>query len=435
MPPASAPPVSNRYLPHSGDRRYTVQHYDLVFDYVPRTNRLKATATLDIKVLAETRSLRLDLHGLKVTKLRVDGRAYKKFAQSARAIQLKFDQPLPIGAVLKVAIDYAGRPTPVNSRWGLIGWEELENGALVASQPNGAPSWFPCNDRLDDRATYQINFSCDREFFVAATGAPGPVTVKAGRRNWSFTNTTPTASYLVAAHVGNYAEYSLAPARVVTPVKTAPKVLAAFAPVPRIVEVFEDWFGPYPQQDLTIVVTAEDLDIPLEAQGMTTFGMNHCAPAEQRLIAHEIAHQWFGNSVGIADWADIWLNEGFACYAEWIWAAASGGPSLAQSAKHHYDRLAKLPQDLRLLDPGPRDMFDDRVYKRGALVLETLRRRLGDAEFRALVLAWASQQRQQLVTSEDFIALAESFSAEPLTDVWREWLHETKLPKLIAANR
>ncbi|MGO2110896.1 MAG: M1 family metallopeptidase, partial [Pseudoclavibacter sp.] len=380
-----------------------MSHYELDLDYTPRTNRLVGTAILSVRVLEATTSLRIDLIGLRAGKVRVNGKLHKQVSQGQRALKLRFAAEQPAGAMLQVAIDYAGRPAPLRSRWGLIGWEELENGALVASQPIGAPTWFPCNDRLEDRGTYEIRFTCDREYFVAVTGVPAGVTMRGGKRTHRFISGVPTATYLVAAHVGEYAEYPLGPARLLTPRAQAARVRKAFACVPQIVSLYEEWFGDYPQEHLTIVVTDETLDIPLEAQGMATFGLNHCAAAEQRLIAHEIAHQWVGNSVGIGRWEDIWLNEGFACYAEWIWSEASGGPSAAECADEHYAVLAELPQDLLLADPGPKDMFDDRVYKRGALLLEALRRELGSDAFRRLLFEWTTSHRHRIATASTFL--------------------------------
>lgn len=426
------------YTPHSGDPRYAVERYVLDLAYTPRTNRLVGRAELRIEVLEETDALRVDLVGLQASRVRVDGGAHRRVKQGEHALQIRFDEPLPAGRELVLEIEYAGRPAPRRSRWGRIGWEELENGALVAAQPTGAPSWFPCNDRIDDRARYSIALTVEDGFFVAATGVPGPVVRRGGTRRWSFESDVPTATYLVAVHVGEYAEYPLAlglrggslGGRLLTAPAQAAATLRAFAPVPDMLRVFEEWFGPYPQHDLTIVVTEEELEIPLESQGMVTFGVNHNAAGEQRLIAHELAHQWFGNSVGIARWRDIWLNEGFACFAEWLWSEAAGGPSAARLAEEHHALIAGLPQDLLLADPGPADMFDDRVYKRGALLLEALRRTMGETGFRALLRAWATGNEHRLVESVQFVELAESLSPVPLGELWRKWLHGTALPPL-----
>ncbi|MDJ1369803.1 M1 family metallopeptidase [Gulosibacter molinativorax] len=427
----TAEPAPNRYTPNSGDTRYAVLHYRLDLDYIPRKNRLEGTATLRIRVLATTRSLSVDLVGLKVAKIRVDGWLHSQVAQDRRSIQVKFDRILAPGEEMEIAIEYAGRPAPTRSIWGQIGWEELDNGALVASQPTGAPTWFPCNDRVDDRATYEVRFTCDQEYFVAVTGVPGPVTTRGGKRTWMFASNVPTATYLLAAHVGEYREYPLGRGRILTPKSQWPRVRDAFASTPRMLEVFEDWFGPYPQEDLTTVVTADELEIPLEAQGMATFGINHCEPSEHRLLAHELAHQWFGNSVGIRQWEDIWLNEGFACYAEWVWSESSGGPTIAQCAERHHERLMGEPQDLQLADPGARDLFDDRVYKRGALLLESIRRTIGEMSFRNLLRRWAVERAHQLVVSADFIALVEEVGGiPPQADLWQHWLYDTALPQL-----
>ena len=97
-----------------------------------------------------------------------------------------------------------------------------------------------------------------------------------------------------------------------------------------MMKLFVKLFGPYPlSTGYTVVVTDDDLEIPLEAQGISIFGANHCdgTRSSERLIAHELAHQWFGNSVTVRRWRDIWLHEGFACYAEWLWSEESGGRS------------------------------------------------------------------------------------------------------------
>jgi aminopeptidase N len=204
-----------------------------------------------------------------------------------------------------------------------------------------------------------------------------------------------------------------------------------FGRQPEMMKLFVGLFGPYPLANgYTVVVTDDALEIPLEAQGISIFGANHCdgSGASERLIAHELAHQWFGNSVTVRRWRDIWLHEGFATYAEWLWSEHSGGPDADERARQYYERLRALPQDLLLADPGPRDMFDDRVYKRGALTLHTLRKQLGDEKFFALLRDWTTQHRHGNVTTDDFTRLAATYSDTSLQGLWDAWLYSTKLP-------
>jgi aminopeptidase N len=204
-----------------------------------------------------------------------------------------------------------------------------------------------------------------------------------------------------------------------------------FARQPEMMELFVELFGPYPLANgYTIVVTDDVLEMPLEAQGISIFGANHCdgSRASERLIAHELAHQWFGNSVTARRWRDIWLHEGFASYAEWLWSEHSGGPGAEELGRHYQERLRESPQDLLLADPGPRDMFDDRVYKRGALTLHALRRRLGDEKFFALLIDWTTRYRHGSVITEDFTGLAATYCDESLQQFWDVWLYSTQVP-------
>jgi aminopeptidase len=182
------------------------------------------------------------------------------------------------------------------------------------------------------------------------------------------------------------------------------------------------------------VVVDDELEIPVEAQGLSVFGANHLdgRRSTERLVAHELAHQWFGNSLTLGTWRDIWLHEGFACYAEWLWSQSSGGDTTDALARKARSRLAGLPQDLMLADPGPVLMFDDRVYKRGALTLHALRLTVGETAFFALLRAWTAQHRHATVTTADFVALAGQHCDRPLDALFRNWLHDRTLPALPA---
>jgi aminopeptidase N len=240
----------------------------------------------------------------------------------------------------------------------------------------------------------------------------------------------------MTVQIGQYDDERVAlgatPGRLFHPRALAARVRADFATLPEMMSTFVQAFGPYPYESYKVVITPDVLEIPLEAQGMAIFGANHVdgIGGSERLIAHELAHQWFGNSVGVARWQDIWLNEGFACYAEWLWSEASGGPTTQAKAVAHHAHLRTLPQDLVLSDPGASDMFDDRVYKRGALALHALRLTIGDEVFFTLTRAWTSRFAGLAVTSDDFLGLVEETSGGPARALVRTWIDERPLPAL-----
>lgn len=422
------------YVPGSGDARIRIDRYELRLDYRLPTNRLEGTAVLEGAVTERTSAISLDLVGLRASKVSVDG-ARVSFKQSDRKLKIALPRELDAGERFTAAVVYAGAPRPRRTRWGAIGWEELEDGLLVASQPTGAPTWFPCNDVPSDRATFRIEIATDPGYAVVA-GELRSRGSRKGREVWVFDSDVPTATYLVTVQIGRYTtervrlgsthgELSYPPA-------LAGRVRRDFAPLPQMMAVFEECFGGYPLPAYRVVVTPDELDIPIEAQGMGIFGENHIdgEGGLERLVAHELAHQWFGNSVGLRHWKDIWLNEGFACYAEWLWAERSGGPSADAKARAHHDTLAALAQDLVTGDPGPALMFDDRLYKRGALTLHALRLTVGDAGFFGILREWTARYRGATATTQDFVALAEELTALPLAPLLHAWLGRAALPAL-----
>lgn len=422
------------YVPRHGDASYDVLRYELDLSYKVESNRLDGEATLTCRPLAEAEALHLDLHGLRVEKVWVDGRTQRVTHLRGR---LTVPVALAPGTDLTVRVKYSGTPRPLRSRGlGTAGWEELEDGVIVAAQPHGAPSWFPCNDRPDTKATYRISLAAPQGYAVAVSGELQRTTRKGNAVTWVYEQPVPMATYLATVQIGRYREVAHrgapVPVRTLVPPEIGRTDLrGSFDLQPRMLSFFAERFGPYPFGSYTAVITADELEIPLESQGLSTFGSNIVDTDWEsvRLIAHELSHQWFGNSVTLARWQDIWLHEGFACYSEWLWSEECGRSSVQAEVEVHHARLMGLDQDdLVLAEPGVDLLFDDRVYKRGALTVHALRLEVGEELFGEILRSWLEEHRAGTVSTEMFLEHASARAGRDLSPLLRPWLYETALP-------
>jgi aminopeptidase N len=425
------------YLPGHGDQSYDVEAYEIDLDYRVASNHLDGRAQLTVVARVALDRLVLDLSGLGVGKVTVDGRRPAKYAARAGKLTIQLVEPAAAGQRLTLSIRYAGQPGPLRSTWGAVGWEELSDGVLVAGQPAGAPSWFPCNDRPSNKATYLLSVTTESAYTVVANGRLVDHRSGASRTTWVFEQTHPMATYLATVQIGHYESHRLArspvPQQLVVPHRVRAAAASDFDRQPQMVGLFAEVFGDYPFDSYVVVVTDDQLEIPLEAQGVSIFGANHVDGQRswERLVAHELAHQWFGNSLTIGRWQDIWLHEGFACYAEWLWSEHVGEGTADELARRHHRRLAELDQDLVVADPGPDLMFDDRLYKRGALTLHALRLVLGDDGFFGMLREWVARHRFGTVTTAQFTEHVSGYAN--VTELLRQWLWMPELPAGLAA--
>lgn len=428
------------YLPGHGDTRHRVHHYDLRLAYKVTTNRLNEDATVDLEIVEATRRIDLDLYALQAAKVTVDGHT-AKYRQRGGRISIDVGDRKP-GDRLVVQMQVSGKPRPMPGQHGSAGWEELTDGSMVGSQPQGAPSWFPCNNDAADKATYRIEVTTESGYDVVANGTLLEQAPAGRNTRWVYVMDRPMAPYLATIQIGRYVTDTRragVPVEVIHPRGAAAGRGTAFERQGEMVDFFTDVFGPYPFNEYRAVIVDDDLEIPLEAQGLSSFGRNFLPAdwANERLVAHELAHQWFGNSVTARRLQDIWLHEGFACYAEWLWAEHRrrwfrGQTAQQLAARHH----AGLPEDLgdrTLADPGMRSMFDDWVYKRGALTLHAVRVEVGDDAFFDMLRAWTRTHAYGLVDTDMFIehcCTAVPERAERLRGVFDAWLFQPELPDL-----
>ena len=476
--PFRSSPIDGPRDPYTGvdyNLGFHVYSYHLDMDYNAGPNYLRATATLQVENYRELKTLTLDLAGnLRVSKVTVAGHgahgqsaresgnndafALRRYRQSGNKLHLTFTNELPADLTFDVQITYSGNPRPLRSPWGEVGWEETDEGALVAGQPNGAPSWFPCDDTPDEKARYRVRITTHRDITAIATGDLVNESIAGAKVTREFSVDYPMSTYLAAVYIGPFRHEELRPATVgrrTVPVSawlpegtpgaklTRENFAQDFARQTDMVEAYSEMFGAYPFPVYEVVVTSEEMEIPLEAQAMSMFGCNHAdgKGTWERLIAHELSHQWFGNSVGLVEWRDIWLNEGFACYAEWLWFERSRNIPAAHHAWVHYRKLMEKPQDLLLTDPGSKDMFDDRVYKRGALTVHALRMAVGDEAFFDFLHRWTSEHKMGLVETRDLENLLASVIQDHricrdataasirVREILAPWIYERPLPE------
>jgi aminopeptidase N len=262
-------PTADPYVPGHGDPAYDVLRYDLELDYSVETNKLSGTATLRIVAREDLDRITLDLYALRVSTVTVDGAQPGRYSQRPGRLVVRTRRPVEAGQELAVVVTYAGTPRPMPGPDGEAGWEELADGAIVASQPHGAPSWFPCNDRPSDKAAYRISLTVPSEYHVVANGTLTSSRRRASTTTWVYEQPEPMATYLATVQIGRYVRRTLhegpTPVHAVFPPTAATAVERAFARQGEMLDVFVDAFGPYPFAAYTVVVTEDALEIPLEA--------------------------------------------------------------------------------------------------------------------------------------------------------------------------
>ncbi len=424
------------YFPAAGNGGYDVRHYDLDLRYNPQTKALSARARIAAKVLRkDLRSFSLDLRDLTVSEVEVDGRP-ARFVQTGPELVVTPRHVLEAGHRFTVDVRYAGTTgQPEDNTGALYGWVSYDDGAFVANEPDGAPTWFPVNDAPSDKATYDFRITVPRGTVAVANGKLLSRRSVGGWTTFRWSAAEPMASYLAMAASGDYRLTTSRTAtgiRIINAVDTdlsASDQAAArtvLALQPQMIAYFSGVFGPYPFSSFGAVIDDDDdAGYALENQTRPIYA----GVPDELTVAHELAHQWYGDSVTPKRWRDIWLNEGFAAYSEWLWAAHRGGDSVQAQFDRVYERPAVDPLwQLKIGDPGAEELFNEAVYERGAMTLHALRLKIGDKAFFQVLRAWAQRNRYGAVSTADLITLAERISRQQLDGLFSTWLYTTGKP-------
>ncbi|WBB79241.1 M1 family metallopeptidase [Micromonospora sp. WMMD882] len=429
------PGVGDPYFPTYGNGGYDVREYAVKVRYDPASDLLSGVVGLRATATADLSRFNLDLAGLTVRAVTVDGEP-ATHARDGDELTVTPAAGLPAGNGFAVEIRYDGKPTPLdNALLGAGGFRHTPDGAVALGQPESASSWFPVNDHPSDKATYDIEVTVPDGVTALSNGAPVGRSSSGGWTTWRWAERTPMASYLSTLVIGDYrvstGEHRGRP--VVTAVSERLPKGAADASMAATVEVadyLESVFGPYPSGAYGGVVISDNrITYALETQSRPVYSAGFFRAGENTsVVAHELAHQWFGNSVSITRWQDIWLNEGLATYAEWLWVEHRGGKTAQRSFD---DAYAGSPAGVWRTppgDPGVAELFGDSVYQRGAMTVHALRVTIGDDAFFRFLRTWATEKRDGNATTDEFVATAEQVSGRQLDDLFDAWLFGAERP-------
>jgi aminopeptidase N len=427
--------ASDSLFPEVGSSRYNVKHYAISLTYQTSGN-IKAKTTLTAETKKPLRRFSLDLEGLTVDAVRVNG--YRaEFSRRDNKLIIKPSKVLD--GRFWATIKYHGKPvTHIDPDGAQDGWIPTSDGATVLSEPVGAMTWFPNNNTPRDKATFDMKITVPSKLEVAGSGDLRSVRKNAGKETWRWVQPYQQATYLAMISIGNYDVYH-STMRTTTgrtlPIWSfiEPKLgtqEAARALIPKAIRFLERRFGPYPFNSAGIVVKDTDVGYALETQNRPVFDNDEGETVDDLTNVHEWAHQWYGDSVTLSDWGDIWLNEGFAQYAEWLWTASHGGPSTAEQFRTAYDDPDTVwsPAPACLTDPA--DLFGEQSYLRGAMTLEALRQKVGSHDFFVILRTWAEQHKYGNVTTAQFIRLSERVSGQDLDALFQAWLYTPEKPAL-----
>jgi aminopeptidase N len=431
-----APGGGDPYFPRQGNGGYQAVHYRLAIAYTPKTHNLSGVATITARTRQRLSRFDLDLRrNLHVRSVLVDGHpaAFRQPKSLVQELVITPRHVLRKGARFTVRVAYGGTAHGITDPDGSPdGFLPTGDGAFVASEPQGSPTWFPVNDIPRDKATYEVSVSVPRGLTAVSNGRLLGTSTAHGRTIWRWRLDRPVSSYLVTATIGRFEvrrgrtkggiPYFIA----VDPSEHAAwKVLRK---LPAIVDYYSAKFGRYPfGQTGAIVDHAHFVGYALETATRPLFDR---APSIQTL-SHELAHQWFGDDVTLRRWRDIWLNEGFAEWSSWYWDLHRGATTPAQ----HLHTLLSLPaSDTDEWLPPPahpgnaRGIFSDSVYDRGAGALQALRETVGRPTFLRILRGWVRRHAYANATVAGFRAYAQKVAHRDLSHVFSEWLDKDGKP-------
>ena len=445
--PFSLPGATEHY---AAARPVRVQHValDVTLDFDRAA--VKGSCTTRLCAARDVETVTFDAVDLEVSEVTVDGRP-ATFSNSGRHLHVTFPRKLKADAVAEVKVRYGARPSR-----GLYflepdeGYPQRPTQAWTQGQDEDSRCWFPCLDAPAQKATTELRATFPERFTSLSNGTCVSDKVTRGKRTQAWRLDIPHAPYLVTLVVGEFDEVTHpgpTPLRYLFPRGRRDDALRALERTPEMLSLFEKVTGErYPWGSYAQVFVADFIFGGMENTSATTLTdeVMHDAraaleygPVAESLVAHELAHQWFGDLLTCRDWPHGWLNEGFATYAEVLWRETADGVDAAdQQRREDLDaylaeasgRYARPIVARRFHEPI--DLFDHHLYEKGGAVLHELRRRTGDELFFKVLKAYVKGHREKSVETHDFARTVEAVTGHNLDRFFDQYVHSPGHPQL-----
>ncbi|GLP63429.1 zinc metalloprotease [Streptomyces sp. TUS-ST3] len=444
--PAAPLGVGDRLFPQLGNPGYDVASYDLSFTYPGNNSKpLTAVTTIDAWTTTELDRVNLDFAHGEVQSAEVDGRP-AAFTGAGEDLVITPDEPLPAGSWMRITVRHTSDPVSAAERDG--GWVRTADGLAMANQADAAHLVFPCNDHPSDKAMFTIRVTAPDGYTAVANGLPTDVDRVGRATTWTYRTQHPMATELAQVSIGRSTVLHRSgphglPVRDVVPAKDRAALEPWLEKTPGQLAWMEGKVGPYPFETYGILMAAADTGFELETQTLSLFEKDlFTEPAYPKwyvesIMVHELAHQWFGDSVSPRTWSDVWLNEGHATWYEALYAEEKAGRTLEARMKAAYgasDRWRAAggpPAAPKAPKPGQKiSIFRPNVYDGAALVLYALRQEIGRRSFESLERAWVREHRDGTASTADFVRLASEISGRDLGGFLQGWLHAEKTPPM-----
>jgi aminopeptidase N len=444
-PKPGAPGLGDSLYPGFGNGGYDVQYYilDLTISDID-TSALNGVTTIEAKATQDLSSFNLDFIGFTIEGITVNEQPAES-NRNGQELTITPATPLKASKIFTVEVTYSGAPKQIESVAIPVptGWVIFDGGSFVLSEPDGAANYYPVNDHPLDKASYTFRVTVPKPFEVAANGVLAETIDHGGTTTFVWEAHDPMASYLTTVNIGEFEVETEKgpngiPIRNYYAVGLEEAIRKPFARQAEMLALYSEVFGPYPFEVYGSVVMNTEVGTALETQTISIFGVDQInledIPLTEQLVAHEAAHQWIGNSVSLAAWSDIWLNESFATYAEGLWVEhIEGREALDAWVKDQYKYIVDSREEL--VPPGKPpadDLFNGGMYAWGALGLHALRLEVGDEVFFDILRTYYDRFKGSNVRTSDFIAVAEEVSGQDLDVFFDNWLYSEEIAPMPA---